>query len=319
MDNKNNFIPDDDYEYEKQLAEQEKLKREREEAEKAAQIERQKQLDKQRDKRIQAEKIELIKLKSGVIEQSESIKEEHDQIRELHGFEKISNFWFHHKIMILFTAFLVLVCAFIFYNTLSKDQPDLTVMMIANNGLAYRQEELEDFFEKYTEDLNGDGKVYVSVLIAPLDNKSHDELMMSNQSKFFANLQTADCMLFITDSNTDDDIKNLMKSDLNKDFIDNDYITTQGLSLNMKLFAQQIKFENMPNDVILSIRQPVKTINSSLEEMEESYAENFKIFSAIANDLTSQAKETNDPGLTTEPIKKDNSSSSYDTASSKSE
>ncbi|MDE6149416.1 MAG: hypothetical protein K2F81_04900 [Ruminococcus sp.] len=319
MDAKNNFIPDDDYEYEKQLAEQERLKREREEAEKAAQIEHQKQLDKQRDKRIQAEKIELIKLKNGVIDQSESIKEEHDQIRELHGFEKVSNFWFHHKIIILFTAFIVLVCAFIFYNTLSKDQPDLTVMMIANNGLSYRQEELEDFFEKYTEDLNGDGKVYVSVLIAPLDNTSHDELMMSNQSKFFANLQTADCMLFITDSNTDEDIKNLMKSDLNKDFIDNDYITTQGLSLNMKLFAQQIKFENMPNDVTLSIRQPVKTINSSLEEMEESYAKSFKIFSAITNDLTSQAKESNDPGLTTEPIKKENSSSSDDTASSKSE
>lgn len=309
MDNKNNFIPDDDYEYEKQIAEQNRHQRELEEAERIAQTERRKELDKQRDKRIQAEKIELIKLKNGVIDESESIKEEHEQIPELHGFEKVSNFWFHHKIIILFTAFIVLVCAFIFYNTLSKDQPDLTVMMIADNGLAYRQEELEDFFEKYTEDINGDGKVYVSVLIAPLDNTSRDELMIANQSKFFANLQTADCMLFITDSNTDKDIKSLMKSDLKKDFKNNDYITDQGFSLNMKLFAQQIKFENMPNDVVLSIRQPVKTINSSLEKMEESYNEKFKVFSAIVNDLTTQAKETNDPGLTTEPIKKQDLSS----------
>lgn len=316
MDDKNRLIPDDDYEYEKQLAEQEKKRREREEAERIADIERQKQLEKQRDKRIQAEKIELIKLKNGVINESESIKEEHDQIRELHGLEKVSNFWFHHKVIIIFAAFIVFACGFIFYETLSKDKPDLTVMMIANNGLSYRQEELEDFFEQYTDDLNGDGKVYVSVLIAPLDNTSRDEIMMANQSKFFANLQTADCMLFITDSNTDEDIKGLMKSDLADDFKDNDYITAQGLSLNMKLFAQQIKFENMPNDVVLSIRQPTDTINTSLEEMRKSYDVNFKVFSKIANDLSSKAKETDDPGLTTEPLKKDSSSTSDNALSS---
>lgn len=316
MDNNNRLIPDDDYEYEKELAEQAKLQKEREQAEKLEQIERRKQLDKQRDKRIQAEKIELIKLKNGVIEQSDSIKEEHDQIRELHGFEKVSNFWFHHKIMILFSAFIIIVCAFIIYSTLSKKNPDLTVMMIANNGLSYRQEELEQFFEKYTDDLNEDGEVNVSVLIAPLDNTSKDELMISNQSKFLANLQTADCMLFITDSNTEDKIKDLMKSDLNKDFENNDYITEQGLSLNMKLFAQQVKFENMPNDVVLSIRKPVKTINSSLEEMEESYNTSFKVFSDIVNDLTSQAKETNDPGLDTKPLKKHDSDSSLNQQSS---
>ena len=44
--------------------------------------------------------------------------------------------------------------------------------------------------------------------------------------------------------------------------------------------------------------------------MEESYNEKFKIFSAIVNDLTAQAKETNDPGLTTEPVKKQDLSSS---------
>lgn len=308
MDKEKNLIPEDDYEYEKMLAQKAKEERKKAEQEKKAYEEKQKQLEKQREKRLQAEKIELMKLKSGVIEESETIKEEHDQIRELHGFEKVTNIWYHYKWIILFIAFIIAVCVYITYNTMSSDDPDLTVMMIANNGLQYRQEELEDFFEKYTEDLNDDGEVKVTVVIAPMDSGSTDQLMLANQTKVFGTIQSGDAMLFITDSNTDKDIADIMKSDLSKDFPDNKYITEQGLSLNMELFADEVEFENMPNDVVLSIRQPMKTINCSLKDMEEKYDESFKIFKAIADDLTQRAEQSNDPGLTTEPLKKDSSS-----------
>ena len=102
MDKEKNLIPEDDYEYEKMLAQKAKEEREKAETEKIAAKERQKQEEKQREKRIQAEKIELMKLKNGVIEQSETIKEEHDQIRELHGVEKVTNIWYHYKWIIIF-------------------------------------------------------------------------------------------------------------------------------------------------------------------------------------------------------------------------
>jgi len=308
MDNR--LIPDDDYEYEKQLAEQQQKQRKLEESERIAEAERQKELEKQREKRIQSEKIELIKLKSGVIDESESIREQHQQKRELHGMERLSNFWFHNKYIVIFVAFLVLAVGYITYSTLSKVKPDLTVMIVANNGLEYRQEELQAFFEQYTDDVNDDGKVCVSVISAPLDRQSHDELMVSNQSKFIAMLQTADCMLYITDSNSDKQVTDIMKNDLKKDFEDNDYITSQGLSLNMKLFAEQVKFENMPNDVVLSIRNPIATISTSLEDMTKSYNRSFKVFKRIADDLSYKAKESNDPGLETEPLKRVASSQS---------
>lgn len=313
MSDKKNFIPDDDYEYEKELADQAKHEREEAEAKRLESLEQQKKREKQaqarREERLRAEKVELMKLKNGVISESDTIKEEHEQIRELHGIEKLKNFIYHYKFLLIFFAFIIIAAVYILVSTLTKVKPDLTVMMIANNGLSYRQEELETFFEKYTEDLNGDGKVYVSVITAPLSNGSTDQMMLSNQTKFFGTIQSGDCMLFITDSNTDDDIMEIMEHDLSKNFPGNKYITEKGLSLNMKLFANEIKFENMPKDVVLSIRQPTKTINTSEEEMKKRYEKAFKTFSAIADDLSKKAEESNDPGLTTEPLKKEDSSS----------
>lgn len=308
MDNKENLIPEDDYEYEKELAEKAREEREKAKAEQESLAQKQKQLQKERDKRIQAEKIELMKLKNGVIEQSDSLKEEHDQIKELHGIEKLKNIWYHFKWLIIFIVFIIAVCAYIIYSTASRVKPDLTVLMLANNGLQYRQEELEEFFEQYTEDINGDGKVNISVIIAPLDNESKDQVYIANQSKVAGIIQSGDAMIMITDSNTDEAIKDIFKTDLDADFPDNKYISEQGLSLNMKLFAEEVKFENMPNDVVMSIRQPQKTINMSLEKMQEKYNTDFKVFKKITEDLTSRAEKENDPGLTTEPLKHDNSS-----------
>ncbi|MGN0601650.1 MAG: hypothetical protein ACI4I7_02945 [Oscillospiraceae bacterium] len=308
MDVKKNLIPEDDYEYEKEIAEKEIEKRKNLEAEKAAEAEKQKQLEKQRDRRIQADKIELMKLKNGVIQESETMKEEHDPVIELHGVEKIKNIWYHFKWIIIFVAFVVAFTSYIIYDTVSRTDPDLTVLMIANNGLQYRQEELQNFFEKYTEDLNGDGEVYVSVIVAPLDNNSHDQIMLANQTKVVGVLQAGDSMMMITDSNTDKTITDVLKSDLSVDFPGNKYITAQGLSLNMKVFADEVEFENMPNDVVLSIREPQETLKCSEEEMKEKYKVNFKVFKKITDDLTAKAEEANDPGLTTELLKSNDSS-----------
>lgn len=308
-----NIIPEDDYEYEKSLAEQEQEKHKAlEEAYLKAQEEQrlaEREEREERDRRIAQEKIELMKLKSGVIDESETIKEEHDEIRQLHGFEKVSNFWYHNKVWILFTAFIAAVVIFIVYDAATREKPDLTVMMISNNGLSLRQDELEEFFEKYTDDLNGDGKVHVSVIIMPLDSHSTSTDQQSYQSKFLAQLQSAESIMVITDSNTNPDFLEIMKPDLSKDFPDNPYIDEYGLSLNFGFLAEEFKYEYMPNDVHLSMRIPINTVSDSLEDMEKSYDVSFEVFSRIVEDLTERAKETNDKGLPTEPMKYDDSSS----------
>ena len=305
-DEKQNLVPDEDYEYERSLAEQARERqRALEEAERRAEEERaarEKEERKQRDKRIAQERIELMKLKNGVIEESETIKEEHEAPKELHGKEKIVNFWYHNKIWILFAAFIIGVVTFILVDEFTRVRPDMTVMMIANNGLAYRQDELQTFFEKYCDDLNGDGQVKVSVMMMPLDPNSKDYQTQSGyQAKFLAQIQLPNDIMVITDSNMESDFITLFKNDLSKDFPGNKYIDERGLSLNFKFLAEELKFENMPYDVHLSMRTPITTMSGSLEEMQKSYDSAFIVFERIVNDLTKRAAELNDPGLDTPP------------------
>ncbi|MBR6873520.1 MAG: hypothetical protein IKN17_08465 [Ruminococcus sp.] len=308
-DNKENLIPDEDYEYEKSLAEEVRARQQAlEEARRRAEEEQtayEKEQQKKRDKRLAQERIELMKLKSGVIDESETFKEEHEAPRELHGKEKIANFWYHNKIWILFAAFIIVVVTFIVVDELTRVRADMNVLMIANNGLAYRQDEMEAFFAKYCDDLNGDGQVKVTVMMMPLDPDSKDyQTQQGYQAKFMSQIQLPDDILVVCDSNTEPDFLGMFKSDLSKDFPGNKYIDQYGLSLNFKFLAEELKYENMPYDVHLSMRTPIETLGDSVETMQEYYDQAFVVFERIVNDLTKRAEETNDPGLTTEPAAK---------------
>ena len=305
-DEKEKLISDEDEELELSLVEQARERqRAVEEAERRAAEERaarEKEEQKKRDKRLAQERIELMKLKNGVIEESETIKEVHEEKTELHGKEKVANFWYHNKIWILFAVFIIGVVTFIMVDEFTRVRPDMNIMMIANNGLAYRQNELEEFFFFFGDDLNGDGEVVVRVMMLPLDPNSKDyQAQNGYQAKFLAQIQMPDGILVINDSNTDKDFMSIFKDDLQKDFPGNKYIDEIGLSLNFKFLADEFKFENMPYDVHLSLRAPVSTINSSQEEMQEGYDKAFVLFKRVADDLAKRAEETNDPGLTTPP------------------
>ncbi|MBR4555409.1 MAG: hypothetical protein IKO27_07435 [Ruminococcus sp.] len=308
-DEKESLIPEEDEEYERSLAEQARERQKAlEEAERKAMEERaayEKEQAKKREKRLAQERLELMKLKTGVITESETIKEEHKEKIELKGKAKAANFWYHNKIWILFGAFLIAVVIFILVDELTRVKADINVLMIANNGLSYRQQEMEDFFEKYCDDLNGDGEVKVTVMIMPLNPDSKDyQTQQGYQAKFIAQLQLPDDILFITDSNTEPDFLGMFKADLSKDFPGNKYIDQYGLSLNMKCLAEELKFENMPYDVHLSLRTPIDTLSGSLEEMQENSDTAFVMFKRIVEDLTKRCEETNDPGLTTAPAAK---------------
>ncbi|MBR1393615.1 MAG: hypothetical protein IJ561_07245 [Ruminococcus sp.] len=312
MDKKERLVPDEDYEFEKSRAELERQRQqaledaEQRAAEEAAAKEREEQ--RERDRQIAADRLELMKLKSGVIEESETIHEEHEEAPEMTKKQKLANFWYHYKIPVIFAVFLIAVVGFIVYDEVSRVRPDMTIMMIANNGLAYREQEMEEFFEKYVDDLNGDGKVNVLVMEVPLDSASNSQMQLGNQNKVVAQMQTGENIMVITDSNTDTMFLNMMKRDLDKDFPGNEYIDIDGLSLNFKFLAEELKFENMPNDIHLAMRIPIKTLSDSKEKMQENYDEAFVVFKRIVEDLTARARETNDPGLDTEPMHRDESS-----------
>lgn len=301
------LLPDEDEEYERELAEQERKKREEMEQARLKIAEekrrRQKLEREERDRRIAQDKLDLIKMKAGIAEGDEVIREVHEEKRELHGMEKVANFFYHEKWWIILAIFGMAVLIFMIVDAVNQVKPDLEILMICDNALGSdnSRELLEDKLEQYITDRNGDGEVSVQIINCALNDYKHDMIYNNNSQKFFANIQQGQIIMVLTDSNTDPDFQALMVSDLPEKLPDNEYIDEQGLSLNFGFLADELECEFLPNDIHLCMRRPVSTLDGTIEEMQENFDEDFELFKLIAEGLTEQAKKSNDKGLPTDP------------------
>ena len=323
------LLDSEDYEYEKEIYDKQKQEQAEIEAKRAALTEerrkREKEAKREHERQLARERIELMKQKSSAPADSTEDSNKNEQLAENQEPEEIEqeeaadnkksfskkadNFFYHNKWWLGMAAIILVIGGFILYNELTRKSADLTVIMIADNGLQYRQDELEEFFEEYAEDTDDNGYTHVSVQIIPLDRSNNSQTQLDNNSKFLAELQSTDIMLVITDSNTDEYYMDIMDNELKSKFPDNKYIDDKGFSLNMQLIADKLGYEEMPNDIHISIRKPVATVDDTLETAKENYDKNLKYLEKMISDLTQKAKETNDSGLSTLPKSKESSSS----------
>ncbi len=153
---------------------------------------------------ISDDKRELLKLKQGLIEESEIIKEEKPPIIELHGKAKIENFFYHYKIHLLFAAFITVLLALFAYDFLGREKMDIRVLVITNTpGLSttlyLKQDAIEEAFEAYCEDYNGNGKVHVDTYFIDIyqDSTSNADTVMANTTKLFGEIQAGTSQLIM--------------------------------------------------------------------------------------------------------------------------
>lgn len=295
-----NLIPEEDFDYEQKRFESEKNARERYEKECLDYEERMVQERKNYEKQLENEKVELVKLKTGVIDESDIIKEEISAPIKLSKKEWLKNFWWHNKIIIIVVILAVAVVSYITYDTLSRVKPDLKIIMTVNNGLVNRTEEIENYFERFCTDLNGDGEVKVQVLSAPLTDDTDDYVQIQQyQEVYLANMQTGEVIFILTDDKTDTDIysenesDNLL-SDLSSEFKDNEFVNNKGLALKGDYIEDVFKYHtNYPQNIYLGMRKPTKTLKDSKEDMQKNYDEAFKIFKAMSEDIKKNTKAVN--------------------------
>lgn len=295
-----NLIPEEDFDYEQKRFESEKNARERYEKERLDYEERMVQERKNYEKQLENEKVELVKLKTGVIDESDIIKEEISAPIKLSKKEWLKNFWWHNKIIIIVVILAAAVVSYITYDTLSRVKPDLKIIMTVNNGLVNRTEEIENYFERFCTDLNGDGEVKVQVLSAPLTDDTDDYVQIQQyQEVYLANMQTGEVIFILTDDKTDTDIysenesDNLL-SDLSSEFKDNEFVNNKGLALKGDYIEDVFKYHtNYPQNIYLGMRKPTKTLKDSKEDMQKNYDEAFKIFKAMSEDIKKNTKVVN--------------------------
>lgn len=277
MENRDGFIPKEDEEFERELRNQE---REEERLNEQLEAERREAEEKQRaeyEKTLQERKIELVKLKQGVIESSDVIKEVHEEPQKLSLGQKISGAWYRSKWLIIFVVFMVAAIGYITYDMLTAEKPDITVLAVSgDSALYYRTVELEEFLEGYCDDLNGDGEVNVMIYNISLDYQSDPTMATSSQAQLMSQLQSGENVLIISDRQTD-----FILTDLRERYPGDERITELGLLLNCRLTRDALKWEAMPEELYLGVREPAKLLSSSEEAMREKVDEAMPMFERI--------------------------------------
>lgn len=297
------LVPDEDFEYEKKLAEEERKKREAEE-EKIRRAEeekarRKREAERARERQIAQDRLDLMKMKQGIADESETIEEVHETYEQPTGIKKLQNIWYHDKTWIILGFFIVAIISFITIDTILRVKPDVELLLICDNSLQSDSccNLLAQRIEKYTPDLNGDGKVKVSVISCAMNSEKYDQIYAINSQKFFANIQEGEIIMVIADSEVAEDVNDIFTPDLPNEIPNNRYVDEKGLSLNFGFLADELQCPGMPNDVYLRLRFPMKTFGDSEEKMQKNYDICLEIVKAMAADLQAEADSTGDKGL----------------------
>lgn len=239
-------------------------------------------------KKIQQERIELMRLKQGIITESDTIREEPKQTEKLSFWKKIGNFFYHSKWWLGVTVIIGGIFVFLFVDYVTRVRPDMIVMLLTDDTeMQNHSQQLEEYLEQFTEDVNGDGKVQVDIYAIPIGDRINEtDFYNGNATKLSAEFQMGESVMVITDAKANEFImadETLM--DLSETYPGHENIRGNGYYLRHTDFATKIDYPgNVDRDLSIGLRKPIKTSDSK-EKMQETYDVAEQVFLRIMEDL----------------------------------
>lgn len=240
------------------------------------------------------EKVELLKIKQGVIENSDKLDLSEDEKKHYSLWQKFTNFIYHNKWWLGITSFFVLMGGFLIYDTLTTEKSDINVLMLCDDADLYSHyKAMGEFFDTYTDDYNDDGNKYVNLIYIPV---SDDESANTNGVYAYENnltnlstqFQMGESMMIIADSKSDDLVQpeNSLEN-LEVYFPDCPYVKGYGLYLKDTEFAELIGYEEntIPDDLYIGVRK-VESNLSSEKDTQQNHDNSIKMLRNIINDLS---------------------------------
>ena len=253
-------------------------------------------------KKIQQDRIELMRLKQGIITESDTIYEEKEEKPKMSFWKKLGNFLYHSKWWLGITVFIVGVFVFLIVDYVTKVRPDMIVLLITDDTeMQNHRQQLEEYLEQFTDDENGDGKVHVDIYPIPVsDNIDDMDYFTGNSTKLSAEFQMGEAVMVITDAKANEYIMaDETLTDLSEKYTGHENIRGNGYYLRHTDFATKIDYPgNVDRDLSIGLRAPVKTSDSK-EKMQKTYDVAEKVFLRVMDDLDN----TTEPEdiVTTEP------------------
>lgn len=275
----------------RQVDENEKRKLEEKKAA-AAKIEERKR--EQYNKTLAEERVELLKIKQGLITESDKIDLSPDDEKQYTFWEKIKNFVYHNKWWLGITTFFVLIAAFLVYDTLTTTKSDINIMLLCDDTELYTHyQDIGKYFDSLTEDYNNDGENYANVLYIPIsdDENANTKSLSpydSNLTKLSSEFQMGETMFVIADKKSADlIIPDETLINLEELYPDNPNIKGYGFYLKGTDFASEIGYEenDIPDDLYIGVRKVDKNL-SSAKKTKENYDHALIMLENVINDLS---------------------------------
>lgn len=156
------------------------------------------------------DKRELLKLKQGLIEESDVIPVDEHGYGDKGKYEvkgaknKLINFFYLYKIPIIVVLFIAFLLSFIIFSAASVEKEDLRVLMLASDpevcqSFLYKAEDYEAALELYTPNFDGNKYIHVNNYNIDLSESADPNQIMVANTKLFSEIRMGVAQIFIGD------------------------------------------------------------------------------------------------------------------------
>lgn len=168
--------------------------------------------------------------------------------------EKLKNFLFYNRFIVLGVAFLLIVFAILFNQCVSRIDYDICVTVYTSSPVGENDlQRMAEYFEKICDDINGDGEVHVQIIDCSFSKNSNRQLSIAANQKLQSVLVAEyKAMLFITDDYTLDYMQSISSEE---SFFED----TVMLDKSFYDFCETEDLFKLPSDIKLSRRKINKT------------------------------------------------------------
>lgn len=154
--------------------------------------------------RDRQERIELLKMKQGLIEESEMIPESgYAPPPEQNVWSKISSFIYRNKIFVVLGVLFAAIAVFLAVQLITQEKDDIRVLMVAfdpDSKMYLYTDKVEEALEMYCPDFDKNGKVCVTVTFIDLTSRGSSSQYSDNEAlKLNLELEVGEPQLVITD------------------------------------------------------------------------------------------------------------------------
>lgn len=166
--------------------------------------------DDNRSKAYNDDKRELLKLKQGLIEESETIREEKNGYGDKGVYEvvgvknKISNFFYHYKWHVIVSVFIAVVASFLIITTVTKERGDIRVLAFSKvsettDSVTFKTKDFELAFEQFSKDYDDNGYIHTEFYFMNMRENQDYNYYFANQTKLFSEIATGTAQIYMSD------------------------------------------------------------------------------------------------------------------------